>query len=170
MYRVPVTVEKAKFLKELWKSTFPEASMFLDYVSNACRGGPATLVLPRSGLVRGGLRYTQYANTLFQAPGASIAKWAGWKIAERCFVDRRSAMFGSRIVIFGHDEFVLESREDVAPEAGEDLSQTMVSAAREWLPGVKIEAPPQLHRFYSKDADTVREPGGRLKIWEPKAA
>lgn len=165
-YRVRMTAEEAKIGKRLWFQSYPEMREFFDFVSRACEKGPATLKLWRSGLVRGGLRYTQFANTLFQGPGAYIAKAAGWELTERCYVKEwRSPLYGSRMCFFIHDEFVLETPEELAHEAAEELSRVMVTTAKIYLPDVKIKAKPIVHRIWSKKAKQLRDANGRLVPW-----
>jgi DNA polymerase I-like protein with 3'-5' exonuclease and polymerase domains len=69
------------------------------------------------------------------------------------------------MVLFGHDEYVLEAPADRAPEAAEALSETMISAAKPWLPDVRIKAPPTVSTVWSKAAKSKRDASGRLVVW-----
>jgi DNA polymerase I-like protein with 3'-5' exonuclease and polymerase domains len=69
------------------------------------------------------------------------------------------------MVLFGHDEYVLEAPAEQAPEAAEALSETMIVAAKPWLPDVKIKAPPTVSTVWSKAAKSKRDANGRLTTW-----
>ena len=43
----------------------------------------------------------------------------------------------------------------------------MVETARAWIPDVQVHAEPVLMRRWYKDAETVRDAGGRLVEWRP---
>jgi DNA polymerase-1 len=165
-YRVRLSEAEARRLKEVWFRSYPEGRPFFEYWGRLTESGSGSYTLPRSGRTRGRMRFTQASNNSFQGPGADIAKATGWAIAELCYVPSwRSALYGSRIVLFGHDEFLLESPECIAPECGEALSEVMTSTADQWLPGVKIKAEPQLHYIWTKSAETRRDESGRLIPW-----
>jgi hypothetical protein len=80
-----------------------------------------------SGRVRGGCRFTQMCNTLFQGLAADGAKKALWDITRECYLDTASPLFGSRVMIFAHDELILEMPEEKAHEAA--LRQVEVGGA-----------------------------------------
>jgi DNA polymerase-1 len=165
-YRVPISEPEARALKATWLRTLPEARLFFEYIGALTEGGAGRITQLRSNRVRGGLRFTQACNTMFQGPGADIAKAAGWQVTERCHIRGwDNPLFGCRMVLFGHDEYVLEAPADRAPEAAEALSETMISAAKPWLPDVRIKAPPTVSTVWSKAAKSKRDASGRLVVW-----
>lgn len=168
LYKVRLTVPEAKQLKATWLATYPEGRRFFAYMGRLTERGPATVVQARSHRIRGGLRFTQACNTHFQGPGGDLAKAAGWAIAERCYLPEwRSPLYGCRMIMFNHDEYLLEAPRSIASDAGEELGRVMRDTAKLWLPDVTLEAPPQIHMIWTKAADTVRDKEGRLIEWIP---
>jgi DNA polymerase-1 len=167
-YGVEITHEELAEYGRTWHDTFPEMREYFAYVTSLMHGGEGTLECPRSGAIRGGVRYTSACNDGFQRLAANAAGRAGFLIARACYDDARSPLFGSRIVNFVHDEFIGEGREHVAADCAEELSRLMVLGASEWIPGVKLAAEPCLMRVWSKDAKTLRDAAGRLVPWSPK--
>lgn len=79
-------------------------------------------------------------------------------------------IYGSRLVNYVHDEFILETLEGPnAWAAAEELQRLMVLGASKWLPDVPPTAEPLLMRYWSKDAEAIRDEKGRLIPW-PQAA
>lgn len=170
-YGVEMSEEEAKKLKHIWLAKWPEMQEYFAHVNGlpSDEEGRRSLVQLRSGRHRGGALYTEACNSYFQGLGADATAHAGWLIAKACYVERSSPLFNSRIVNYVHDEFILETREDVAPEAAEELSRLMLLGAKPWIPDVALAAEPCLMRVWSKDAKTLRDPTGRLVPWMPAA-
>jgi DNA polymerase-1 len=172
-YGVDLTVDDAKRHKQTWLRTFPEMRDFFKHVGDLCDNarGEATILQLRSNRIRGGTPYTAACNTYFQGLGSDATKAAGFAIAKACYVDRASPLFGSRIVNYVHDEFILETDDTpAAHDAAHELSRIMREAANVWLPSVPFAAPdpePLLMRVWSKDAAAVTDAAGRLVPWAP---
>lgn len=129
---------------------------------------PIALEQLRSGRVRGGCTYTSACNSFFQGLGADATSYAGWLLAKACYADPSSPLYGSRVVAFVHDEYILETPDDArAHDVAVELERIMVEGAKAWLPDVRIEAPPLLMRRWSKEAVAIVE-NGRLVPWAPK--
>jgi DNA polymerase-1 len=122
---------------------------------------------------RGGATYTAACNSYFQGLGADVAKFAGWQIAKACYATPDHILFGCRIVMFVHDEFVLEVPDDgKAHDRAKALEAIMVDAFRAVIEDVggskahmKIKAEPCLMRYYSKGALTRFDANKRLIVW-----
>jgi len=71
----------------------------------------------------------------------------------------------SHPINFVHDSILMESPEDGAAEAAEELSTIMVETGARWMPDVPSRASGVLMRQWSKKAKPVRV-GGRLQVWE----
>ena len=78
----------------------------------------------------------------------------------------KSPLYGSRGVIFVHDEFLIESPEWCAHEAALRLQQVMEEGMRRYLPDIPVKAGPSLMRRWSKKAKATYGPDGRLIPWE----
>jgi hypothetical protein len=126
------------------------------------------------------------ANGYFQALLADAAKNALMAATRECY-DRTtiveshtntrssfeggpSPLFGSRIIVFQHDELVCEHPESVAHEAATRVSEIMVEALRLACPDLApaCEAEPALMRKLYKGAKKVVDASGRLQPWAPK--
>jgi DNA polymerase I-like protein with 3'-5' exonuclease and polymerase domains len=90
-------------------------------------------------------------------------------ISRACYVEPASPLYGSRVVNFVHDEFVLECPEERAAEAAEELGRLAALGARPFLPDVKMEVEPLLCRRWNKRAKQKRGADGRLVPWEDAA-
>lgn len=163
-----VCVAVAKELGDAWLKAWPEQAELFGMAAHLTQGDAEVAVeVPVSRRVRGGCRYTQWLNTPFQGLGGDLAKDATWRVSREMYVDRKSPLFGSRLVLMVHDELIAELPEGQAPEAAERLAHLMREAAREWLPdlGPSIEAEPAISRTLSKSMATVRDASGRLQLW-----
>ena len=120
--------------------------------------------------VRGGLTFTAGANTLFQGLAADGAKRALRAVTRECYLAKSSPLFGCRLVVFSHDEFIVEMPEAQAHEAAFRLAHLMVEKMREVVPDVKVKAEPALMRRWYKNAKAVYDGEGRLIPWEPDSS
>lgn len=180
-YKVEIEggVDGARSLKRRWLQAWPEVGMYHQYIADECtRSGDNFLAVQhRSKRLRGGCGYCDGANTFFQGLAADGAKAALWYVSQECYTgasslwDRdvmgvESPLEGSRVVAFMHDEILIESPEDKAPEAGDRLSEIMIEAMQVFIPDVPIVAEPMLMRTWNKKAETLRDDAGRLLVYE----
>lgn len=159
-------VECAEGLRTAWLDQWPEnRDYFRGPVSSASdRGWMEQHVSKR---IRGGVSFTSAANGYFQGLAADGAKLALYRTSRECYVDRASALYGSRVILFAHDELILEVPEAQAHEAATRLSEVMVGAMREFVPDVVVTAEPALMRRWFKGAEP-KHVDGRLVPWEPE--
>jgi DNA polymerase I-like protein with 3'-5' exonuclease and polymerase domains len=165
-YDTDVTPDEAKVLKENWFSAWPEFRTFFSRISDLCETPNPQLVQLFSNRFRGDVTYTEAANSEFQGLASDCAKIAGFLVSKACYVETTSPLFGSRIVNFVHDEFIVEAPEAKAPEAAEELARLMVLGAGKFLPDVPPKASPLLMRRWSKKAKAIRGADGRLVPWQ----
>jgi DNA polymerase family A len=164
-YGVDLTEGQARGLKAKWLEQWPEFRHYFAWIA-----GEVERLEPRvrqlfSNRWRGGVTFTEACNGFFQGLGADAAKAAGWVIAKACYL-RGSCLFGSRIVNFVHDEFLLEVPEEIGSACAEELARLMQEGAQPWTPDVAmVVGKPKLARRWSKDAKAVRK-DGRLVPWE----
>lgn len=191
-------IEVAEGIREKWFAQWPENEPYFDFISDAVDHGqrivvngrelrlnPGQVMQHRSGRIRGGTEFCSAANGFFQGLAADGAKRALTRVAREQYDHTfrlpdgsRSPLFGTRTILFAHDELVVEMPEGYAHEAATRLSQVMVESMREYTPDVIVEAPPALMRRWFKGAEPVYHdptgkpckpsaPGARLVPWEP---
>lgn len=156
----------AERLRTKWLETFPENRAYFNYISSQVEQG-GTIFQHVSRRERGGLEFCAMANGFFQGLAADGAKLALCRVSREQYVDRGTALFGSRTILFAHDELVVEIPDDRAHEAAHRISDIMVQSMREYCPDVPVEAPPALMKRWYKGAEAVYDSNGNLLPWEP---
>ena len=76
-------------------------------------------------------------------------------------------MFGSRPVAFLHDEIIIETPEENAASAADELSRIMIAEMRRYIPDVRVGASAYLSTLWSKKAGPVYNDAGDLIPWQP---
>lgn len=122
-----------------------------------------------SKILRGGMSMSAACNNLFQGLAAFGAKKAVLKLTEEMYLDTQSPLYGSRLLIFAHDETILEVPEEKMHEAGFRQAEVMIEQMRTVVPDVKVKAEPAAMRRWDKGVKTVLKEG-KLQVWEPKKA
>lgn len=172
-YDVHVTPDDARKLKQKWLKKWPEMNRYFQWVGDrTAASGHFDAVQHRSNRVRGGAGFCDGANTFFQGKAADGAKNSGFLIAKECYLenpygDGPTDLYGSRTILFLHDEFILEVPERTAHEAAMRLSKVMEIGMKVFVPDVKVRAEPALMRKWYKSADPVYDADKRLIPWEP---
>ena len=156
-----LTLKEAKDLKAEWLHQWPEMH---DYF-RVCDGMGSTMVSARVGLVCGGVRYTRVCNGHFQTLAAYASKAALFDVTLKCFCLRESNLFGSRPVLFVHDEIIIESPMYMYRKAAKELEDTMVEAMDYWTPNVPVSASAHAMDRWYKEAYAVFDENGELKIY-----
>lgn len=174
-YGVEISESRAAALKKTWLATWPEAGEYLEVIRRLCEPNWVQIEQYKSRRFRGGLGYCDCANTFFQGLAADAAKAAGWLIMKACYQGTLpdgspSALYGSRIVNFIHDEFLLECPAEIGHECADDLSSLMIQGAQPWVPDVKITTEAVIMTAWSKGAKRMRDADGRLVAWSPDEA
>ena len=170
-YRVDLTIDAAKRLKEQWFATWPEMPHYFARVNALCDtpDGKASVETLFTKRIRGGASYCAACNNGFQALGSDCAKNAGWILARALYIDRASALYDSRLVAFVHDEFIVETDDGPgAHDAAFELARLMCEGANVYLTDVPIRPEkirPLLMRRWSKKAKPVYSEEGRLIPW-----
>ena len=178
-YGVILSETQAKRRKDEWYKKWPEMRLYHQYFGQMALGNAEfTVVQPGSGRVRGGCFYTAACNTIFQGRAADGAKRAGWYLSQECYLgygthwpnDGRapSPLYGSRPVLFVHDEYILEHPEGRAHEATLRQSEVMILGMQEVVPDVKVGTEYAIARRWYKGAKPVYDAAGRLVPFEPK--
>jgi len=170
---IEITEEQAYDLKRAWLKQWPEMRKYFKHVSDLLEidessedfeefAAVSQLV---SGRMRGKTRYTAACNSYFQGLAADLAKKACYDIAKACYVKGvNPILYGSRSVVFVHDEIIMEHPEETAHERAFEQARIMVEAGKPYCPDVPLKAEPALMRYWTKDAtETYRD--GRLVPW-----
>jgi hypothetical protein len=163
---------------------WPESLAYFAWVSarSGTRDDPVRFTARQyvSGRLRGGLGYTTGCNTYFQGLVADGAKAATWRavLATHGLGDGAAgrparALAGCRIVLFLHDELIMEVPcGDGSPRypldaghltaAAAALSWVMIDAMAPYLPDLPIEADAAAMLRWHKGPERVEGPGGVL--------
>lgn len=177
-YEVRITLTESKRLRKLWRRQWPDCVAYTKRIGQLleahcdmcgkipdvdtdicmhCNSGTirrGTLDHYRTGRLRGGLRYTQGCNTLFQGLGGDVTKAAGWELMKAGFLP----------VVFVHDEYVCEVPRASAIDAAHEIQRILEDTAREWLPDAPSKAEPVLATRWVKDDPLIVD--GQLQIIE----
>ena len=173
-----ITERRAKELKALWLQTWPEMVEFFQYAALATNvnGGKADIVTPWSKRVRADCFYSEFCNQHFQGPVADAAKAATFALAYECYTGRpfpgvecdtaTSPLFGSRPMMFIHDENIAELPVATAAKAAQRMAKVMGTVGSSRIPLVPLTCSPALMLRLSKGASTVYNEQGELTVWK----
>ncbi len=156
-------VEIVEQLRRDWFALFSEVKEFHAWVSQQVDSN-GELTQFGSNRVRGGLGFTDGSNTLFQGLIADGAKHALCQITREAYCEPASALWGSRVAFFAHDEIMLEVPIEKAHEAGYRQAGILVESWRRFIPDVWVVCEPALQLCWDKNAETVLK-DGRLIPW-----
>lgn len=167
-YGITLSVGEASVVKDAWLATWGEMS---DYFAVAAEvaGDLGTGLIEQigSGRLRGGVSYTEACNTMFQGLVADAAKDAMWHLWLACADERQgSPLYGSHIVAFLHDEYMVEIPETRADECAREVAKVVCDAAQVWMPDVPVTASPCLMRHWSKGAKETYNEDGEMIAWD----
>lgn len=163
---VEISYQRAMMLKEAWLTQWPEMEVYFKHVANLV--GPASygyMTIPQSGFVRGAVGYTDCCNGYFQTLAAHASKKAMFEVCKHCYCNPKSSLFGSRPVLFIHDEIILETPLDLANDAAKEIEQIMIEAMSIYTPDIPVAASATLMNYWSKQAKRTFDEQGRLIPW-----
>jgi hypothetical protein len=158
-------IVQSTVLREKYVQRWQEMPKYWNWVQTEAdnKGGVTQFVSER---FRGGVNGPQAANTLFQGLAADGAKRAVVKLTEEMYLDRSSPLYGSRLLIFSHDETILEIPEEKAHDAAIRQALVMVEQMRTVVPDVLVKAVPALQYYWDKDSEAKYDESGRLIPWD----
>jgi len=168
-YGINLTQQQAEKLKADWLKSWPEMRRYFNYISSQTKMGEGQIVQFKSNRVRGGVSFTQAANSYFQGLAADGAKDALFQVANACYNVSASALYGSRPVAFIHDEIICEVPEWNASNAADELARLMRVTMQEWTPDIPIKTTVAIAERWYKEAEEVRNDKGELKPWTPSS-
>ena len=158
-YGLNITEREAQDLKRAWFSRWPEMRLYFDKVKGDVTRG--YLTHHYSGRRRGGIGFTDGANSYFQGLVADGAKCALYNVVRACWMQPESALFSARPVLFIHDEIIIEAPEGRASVAADELARLMIQGIKPFLPDLPIEVEAWCSRIWTKGLDEARDPDGR---------
>lgn len=160
-------VEQSEVIRSAYLSRWGEMRAYWRWVSSEVdsRGAVTQFVSKR---VRGKPHAPAAANTLFQGLAADGAKRAVIALTREMYTKPESPLYGSRLVVFAHDETILETPLEKLHDGGYLQAKIMVDEMRKVVPDVKVKAEPAAALYWYKDMSTVHNAEGKLIPWEPK--
>ncbi len=165
-----ITLDDAVRLRNFYLSVFPEVQKYFSWISRYLNKSPTrdlTIVLKRSGRIAGHRRYTQACNLFVQGVAADGALKSFYEITKACF-DKASIFWGCRPVLFIHDEIIVESPLEKAPQVALEVQRLMQENMQIFTPDVPSSCSPSMALRWYKNAEPVYDENGVLQIWEPK--
>jgi DNA polymerase I-like protein with 3'-5' exonuclease and polymerase domains len=160
-------VHQAEKLRLAFFNMWPEVAEYIKWITRSLDRSDRLTQL-YSGRVRGGLTVPSAANTLFSGLAGDGAKRALWRISKECYTDPASALYGSRPIIFAHDEIILETLLTTLNDSAWRQTALMLEEMQQAVPAVKVSAEPAAMFFWDKSAKMVNDANGKLIPWEPK--
>lgn len=161
-YEVDVTEQEAEELKTFFFSQFPEIKEYLTRVGNVVNRYGGQGYLPRVGRLSGGRRFCQLANFYFQGLAAEGGLVAFTEVTEAAYSRTDSPLYGSRPVLFVHDEIIIECPTHMAHDAAMELKRIMETSMRRFTPQIPSVAEPTLATRWTKSAYQKFDSFGRL--------
>jgi DNA polymerase I len=158
----------AEDLRKAWFAQWPENESYFAFVADVVER-KGFIKQHVSNRIRGRIEFTNGANSYFQGLAADGAKRALYAVVKKQYTDRTSPLFGSRTILFAHDELIGECAEETAHETVTAVVEQMILSMREYVPDVAVTAEPTLMRRWYKQAElTINPTTKRIEPWEPK--
>jgi DNA polymerase-1 len=173
-------------IREVWFNTWSENDPYFKIVGKMIGAeGSGVIRQLMSGRIRGDCRFTAAANGFFQGRVADAMKDILFQLAWECYtgrcatqhahggsnlctIDGRSILFGSRPVLFLHDEPILEHPEDgTESDRAMRQQQIVVENLSKWMPDIPCTSSAVLMRRWQKGAEPLKI-NGRLVPVKPE--
>ena len=176
-------LRESKRIRDVWFETWPENKPYFDYCASLVdeATGEGTIAQRMSGRLRGGARFTAIANGFFQGRVADAMKEAVVNLAEECYTGRctscdalsrglndvcracggrPSVLWGSRPVMFLHDEPIVEHPHDATLTARATRQRdVVVEALTRWMPDIPCTSTAVAMLRWQKGAEPVYRDG-----------
>lgn len=165
-HNVDMTLAQATRYLVAWRRANPDGAAFLRHCSSLPKDSWGhTVRVPGTTITRRGAPFSAAANTYFQGLAAKLTRAVGWQVYWAT-QDRRSALWGSKLVNFIHDEFMLETPIGLQHDAGLELARLMVDHGKPFVPYMKLSAEVTASSRWTKEAKTLFGLDGRLEIFQ----
>jgi len=157
-YDLAITEKEAEDLKRAWFARWPEMRGYFDHVKERVNAGH--IIQHYSGRRRGGVGFTDGANTYFQGLVADGAKSALYDVVRAAWMEPASPLYGARPVLFIHDEIICEVELSRAPAAADELARLMLKGIKPFVPDLPILAEAWCSRIWRKGLEEMRNDQG----------
>ncbi len=148
-YGIEVTIAEARRLKQIWRAMLPEMDLYFEWVESLkVAPGQFHVTIPGVPLTRV-CGYNDACNFPFQGAAAVAAKIALWHLY-KAGQDPSSALYGTRQVLFVHDENVSESPLDRIEAARLEKRRIMIDSFGAICPDVSISVEDHISACYDK--------------------
>ena len=160
-------VDAAVIIRTAWFTRWAEMRPYFNFINDVVESvGAITHFV--SGVVRGGVTFTEAANGMFSSRAAIGAKRAFVAVTRAAYLARPgSVLYGTRPIAFIHDEALCEHPTDRAGDAAREVCRIMVDEMQKVTPDVIIRSSPALMRRLYKGAEETLDSAGNLIPWEP---
>lgn len=164
-----IDLATAQHVLKSWRETWSPEKYFEWCSSMLGEGGAGVTTIRQfiSERVRAHIGYSELCNTFFSGLAADAGKAALLPVSQACYCDAVSPAYGSRPVLYIHDELIAEVPEATAHGAALHIRDTMVEVFNKYTPDVPVRAEPALMRRWYKQAEPVYNAEGELIPWEP---
>jgi DNA polymerase I-like protein with 3'-5' exonuclease and polymerase domains len=157
-YDLTITEKEAEDLKRAWFARWPEMRGYFDHIKERVNVGH--IIQHYSGRRRGGVGFTDGANTYFQGLVADGAKSALYDVVRASWMEPKSPLYGARPVLFIHDEIICEVELSRAPAAADELARLMLKGIKPFVPDLPILAEAWCSRLWRKGLEEMRDDYG----------
>ena len=161
-YGVTVSEMEAEDLKTFFFSQFPEIKYYLDRVGVRVNRYEGQGYLRRVGRLSGDRRFCQLANFYFQGLAAEGGLSAFTRVTKAAYTEPDSPLYGTRPVLFVHDEIIVETPIHRAHDAAFELKRIMETSMAHFTPDIPSVAEPTLATKWWKGAYQKFGEDGRL--------
>lgn len=162
-----MTLGETTALKEHWKRGNPDGAAWLRYVGETGRDdGLFDAYFPGYGITRKNVWYCAAANGPFQALAAAVMSEVIIDVGEACDF---GVLSGAHPCLFVHDEIVTEVPEDAVHDFDIAFNRIAPAAALRVMPDVITVFEAEATDRFSKRAQRVVGPDGRLQVWKEAA-
>ena len=157
-YKIDLTHEQALIIWQIYRRKWTEMPHYFAHcgaLADADGGEAEYILFPRSGRVRGKVRYTAICNGFFQELAAYGAKMALWEVIKETIAVPSSPLYQCRGWLFNHDELGLEVPYywwgmERSHEAAMRLKTVMIDQMKSCVPDVAIGASPVMAKRWQK--------------------
>ncbi|MBK6920588.1 MAG: hypothetical protein IPH07_24520 [Deltaproteobacteria bacterium] len=171
-----LSLKRSRQVVAAWKRAYPTTLGYQALVQKLLRRAGGNVRHPRSGLLRGRLRFTQAANGFYQERIASAMLEALWVLAclqwgqeaEGFDAEHFAPLNGTRTLAYIHDEVIVQCPIDQASAVASLVQEVVERVVQKWIPRVRITAGAVAMLRWSKKAKATFDANGRLIPWVPK--
>jgi hypothetical protein len=153
-------------LKAIWFKAWPEMRLYFEYISQ-CETDDGWYFVDHvnSPRIRGRATFTAACNSYFQGLAADGAKAAMWEVTRRQWCEPTSALYGTFIVNFVHDELILECPIGQLEAAARELREVMCYEFNKYTPDVPVHAEAEAMIHWTKNGQKVFDENDEY-VWD----